>query len=242
MVAKAKTLRSGIFLIFIALIQTIILSQGSSAMAFSQGGIGEITHSIRVNGGLATGINCNITIFYPNNTVLIDFQGMTDRTDHFNYTLNGNQTSLKGMYNYDVTCFSSSENKTERFEYIVNAGGVDPSSERTDAITRTLYIVFVIGIIFFITYFFSKHPTLKWTWFLLGMMMFLIVMNFVFISLQDEVVNPKIEGFFSFFITSFYIIFWFLFVILAILWIVTIIATFLWHNHKKEMTRYGKEF
>ena len=64
-----------------------------------------------------------------------------------------------------------------------------------------------MALILFISFFFaSQSMPVKWTVFILGMLFFLMGINTIFLSLQDEVINPNLENFFSGFLAiSFYL-------------------------------------
>jgi hypothetical protein len=71
------------------------------------------------------------------------------------------------------------------------------------------------------------------------MMFFLQAVSILFTGMQDEVVNPKIEGYFSFLATSSFILFWFAFGILGVLWIVTTFQTILFNKKQKQKEQFG---
>ena len=64
---------------------------------------------------------CNITIYDPNNAVIINNKAMTNSISYFNYTLlNVNNNYSLGLYKCDMTCtdFGSSGSQTFYFEVI----------------------------------------------------------------------------------------------------------------------------
>jgi len=232
-------------LIFVSLFIAIAFLPFVQGLAFEQNSEANLTHPIRVSGGLPPpSVLCNITIIDPNKNTLVDFLAMTriDNGKYYNYTLNTNQTAIIGKYDYDITCLSSSINKTESFEFYINPGGIDPSETKTQALTRTIYFLAGVGLIFFVAFLFSRegNPTYKYTYLILSALFFLISTNFIFISLQDEVVNPKIQNFFSSFVAVSFYIFWFLGFILAALWIIAIINTLILKNNERQMRSLGE--
>lgn len=135
----------GILFLFILSFFVIFLSQVNevSGLAGKQNQSLDLTHSVRVGGGIGA-VNCNLTVWNPNNIVLVNFEQMTNSLNYFNYTLNENQTGIRGTYNYDVTCFSPAGlNETQSFNFFINLSGIEPSESRTQALTRTIYFFFV---------------------------------------------------------------------------------------------------
>ncbi len=224
-------------LIFILLI--VVGAALVSSLAFRQNSIGDIRHSVRVEDGIPPSTaTCNMTLFYPNRTVFVDFQAMTNQVDDFNYTLNESQTSVIGKYDYDITCFSGSLNKTDTFELFINPGGVEPSATKTDAISRAIYVIFTLGILLFISFLLTKENfVFKYTFFLLSLLFFLIAINFIFIGLQDDVVNPTVQDFFSSFTAISFILYWFFGFAIFTLWTVAIINTLIYKNNIKQAER-----
>lgn len=224
---------------FILLIITISLS--SAIDTYSQNSDVDLKHPVRLNGAVSSGINCNISIYKPDNTVLIDFEPMTDNGDYFNYTLNSTQTAIKGIYNYDVTCIGGGENQTDSFDFLINLGGVEPSDSRTHTQTRNILIFFGLALMFFISIFLSKSFPIKLTFFLCMIWFMLMGINFAYISIGDEVLNSNVENFFSFFLTISYYANYFIFVAIIILWMITLFVNISNINKQKKAMRYGTE-
>lgn len=222
---------------FILLIITISLS--SAIDTYSQNSDVDLKHPVRLNGAVSSGINCNISVYKPDNTVLIDFKPMTDNGDYFNYTLNSTQTATKGVYNYDITCIGAGENQTDSFDFLINLGGVEPSDSRTHAQTRNILVFFGLAIIFFISIFFARSFPVKLTFFLLVVWFLLIGINFIYIAIGDEVLNPSVENFFSFFLTLSFYANYFIFISIFILWMITLFVNVLQVNKRRKATKYG---
>jgi len=220
-------------LFFIALIPLV------NSLAFTQNEEGEIVHAVRVGGGLpGSSTNCNISIFYSNGSNFIDFDAMTNSNDVFNYTLNNSQTTIIGKYNYAVSCTNGNLNDTKEYEFFINPGGVEPSQSRTDSLTRTIYFLFGISILFFIAFLFTngkENITLKYSFILLSLLFFLISTNTIFISLQDEISNPRLINFFSSFTRISFILYWFIGFLLMAIWVLTFFVTIF--SSMKDKTR-----
>ncbi|HEX9804498.1 MAG TPA: hypothetical protein VGA67_02355 [Candidatus Dojkabacteria bacterium] len=212
----------------------------SAIQSYPQGSVVEIKHPVRVDGGIPASALCNISVYNPHNTtLLVNFLGMTNSGDYFNYTLNTSQTTTKGIYNYDITCESAGLNATNSFQFLINLGGTEPTEQRTSSQTRTIAIFFVLGILSFIAIFFVKMFPIKITMFLIMIWFFLIGINLTYLSIQDELVNTSMEGFFSFFLVVAFYSNYFIFISIAIIWILTFFTTFLEKKRQKKEDRYG---
>lgn len=218
----------------------LLLAPSVYAVAYPQGSDIDIKHPVRVDGYLGTGVLCNISVMYPNGTLLVDFKPMTDNGDYFNYTLNSSKTTIKGDYTYCITCQASSigSNQTSCFNFLINLGGVDPSQQRTDTTSLSIYFMFGLGILLFIGFIFSSKPPVRYTFFLGALLFFLIAINMIFISLQDEVINSKVEGFFSFFTSISFIFYWFIGSLIFLIWIITFIVNIMKTMEVKKRARY----
>jgi len=199
----------------------------------------DIKHPVRIDGAVPTGVGCNITVIHPNDSILIDFQEMTDNSNYFNYTINGTNLTTKGLYNYDITCSNGTISNTEGFQFFLNQGGIEPSESRTGALTRTIFIFLILaGVSFFVSYH-SKRMPVKVSLFLLMIWFILMAINFSFISLQDEVVNIALEEFMEFFVVIGFQAHWFILLSIAIIWIVTFFVNFKENIQLKKNKRYG---
>jgi hypothetical protein len=68
---------------------------------------------------------------------------------------------------------------------------------------------------------------------------FLIGINLTYISMQDELVNTRVEGFFSFFLVIAFYANYFIFISIAIVWVMTFFTTFLERKRQKKEDKYG---
>ena len=228
--------------LLVVLILMYVLSFGL-VTAEKQGEKVDLRVPVRINGGLGA-VNCNITVIDPNNTIIVDFLEMTDQISYQNYTLNSTQTSVKGTYNYCVTCSSAGGlNQTKCFDFFVNPSGIEPTQQRTDSITRSVYFLFGIAIIMFLAFFFATQSVpVKWTVFAIGVVFFVMGINTIFISMQDEVINPVLENFFSGFLVISYYFYYFVAVLLIILWAFTFINTWLYKKNMKNIAKFGGNY
>ena len=228
-----------VFQTLICLIFLIGLVSGAST--YQQSTDIDIKHPIRIDGGIPVSTTCNISIYYPNNSVLVDFKSMTDQGDYFNYTIPSSLTSIKGIYNYDISCTNGDLNSTESFDFLVNLGGVEPSTSRTDTTTRNIIIFFGLAAFCFVGFIFTNKFPVKASLFLIMIWFILMGLSISFISLQDEVVNPTIESFFSIFLTISFYANWFIFSFIMIIWGITFFVSIFDFNKQKKREKYGEE-
>lgn len=226
----------------VLLLFSVLIFIPSVSAAISQGQPADISHSVRVDGGEApAGTSCNITIFFANDTKLVDFQEMTRGTGAvYNYSLNQTQTAIKGDYTYDVTCVSpDNRNSTQSFSMSINYGGIDPSESRTGATSRAIYIVFGLAILSFLAFMYFQKEVIKYTFFLMAILFVVITINFLFLGFQDEVVNPKVEAFFSAMTAISFYIYWFIAALIFILWLFAFINTTMQSMKEKKSRKFG---
>lgn len=70
--------------------------------------------------------NCNITIFYPDHTILADGVEMTYNENYFNYSLTSEQTNILGEHSAQVLCVTSLDNGFSTFNYLITLSGEEP--------------------------------------------------------------------------------------------------------------------
>lgn len=230
-----------IFLILVVMLIPLVM--GATEFFVDKDVVYDIKVSCDKDGGLCTATaECNLTINYPNSTILLDNQRMDNLNNgYFNYTLNENQTTPSGEYRTRVSCLDGGLNDTANFIYEVNPTGIRPSDQKTESLTRSIYFIFGIGILCFIGFLFIKPVPVKWTFFLVAILLFVVALNTLFIGLQDEVVNPKLETFFSGALTIAFILYWFIGFLIFFLWMVTFIMTIMDRMEVKKMRRLDQE-
>jgi len=230
-----------VILIFVIVLIALPLVTAADSFIVPQSSIYDLKVSCAKDGGLcsATAL-CNITVNYPNSSILVDNQIMTNLDNgYFNYTLNDNQTSVKGEYNGRAWCVDTGVNDTQTFTYSVNPTGIRPTESRTESVTRSVYFIFGIGSLLFVAFLFTKKPPIKWTYFIFAIIFFLIALNTLFISMQDEVINPKLETFFSSFTVISFYFYWFAAGLLILMWVFTFLNTMLLKKNLDNVRRFG---
>lgn len=210
----------------------------SSLDAYTQGEDANIREVVRVNDGLPSALtSCNVTIWYPNGTLLKFNQPMTFNYTTFNYILNSTFTQIKGEYPYEASCVLGGLNKTKESSFFINAGGVEPNEQRALTISRSIYFIFGLGILLFIAFLFTRKLPIKITLLLMAVLFFLISLNLVFLDLQNSLTNPKFEEFFDGFTAISFILYWLIGVGIFALWMITFIVTILTKRIKAKADR-----
>jgi len=232
-------------LIILIIFGMVLISFASAETTFyvTKGESHTIKFSCERDGAMCpASTTCNITINYPNSTVLINNSVATNHYDgYFGYDLNENQTTPSGEYSTRVSCTDGNLNETSTFIYEVNPTGIRPSDQKTESITRAIYFIFGISILLFVVFAFTKNtPPVKWTFFIFSFIFFLIGINLIFISLQDAVINPRLETFFDGFTAISWIMYYFLAALLIIIWIFTTINTYLFKKNLANARRFGE--
>ena len=66
---------------------------------------------------------CNITILYPDSTLLVSDGNMTYNNNYFNYTLTSTQTSILGEYAITVLCYNSNNASFSTYTFEILQSG-----------------------------------------------------------------------------------------------------------------------
>jgi hypothetical protein len=184
---------------------------------------------------------CNLSIYYFNSTIILkDVTSTNLGNGEFVRNLTINDTKNTGEYKMNIVCYDGGVNNSLPVYYEVNPSGIRSSQERTNTISRSVYFMLIIAVLLFLAFLFiSKSVPAKWTYFALSMLFFLISINLIFTSLQDETINPKLETFFESFTSISWIMYWFIGGLLIIIWGVTFINTWIYKNNLENARRFG---
>jgi len=88
---------------------------------------------------------CNITIFKPDNTIVIEGQATTNKGTHHSYSLTPAQTSDLGEHRVIVTCQDGSENGLSTFSYYITETG-----EAAGEYRFAIYLIIILSWLLFI--------------------------------------------------------------------------------------------
>lgn len=180
-----------------------------------------------------------LTITFPNETILVANKSMTSNENFFNYTLNETETNFTGQFTGRLLFSNGNSSGYTEFTYTLNPTGIPPTESRTNALTRTIYLFFLIAILLFTAFIFIKMSLpAKLTISSIGLIFLMIGFNTVFISLQDEVVNPKLETFFETFTVVSYYLTWFIGGMLILMWLLTFFQTYFYKKLQRDSARF----
>lgn len=184
---------------------------------------------------------CSVTVSYPNGTTFLN-NASALRTTNI-YEINLTQNSLSGFYPYTPHCSNGTSGGVSETQlyYLVTPSGIEFSDTKTTALSRSIYIIFAIALILLISGFLFKGPLpIKYTLLIIGGIFILVTINLVFVTLQDAVVNPAIEGFFDFFVAASWYMYWFAGGLIILLWFVTVLNTFMRKKTETLLRRFGE--
>lgn len=183
---------------------------------------------------------CYLTLKDDIGNIVIDDRNMTRQTNgEYNTTLFGTEIDDSGEYEASVFCTNGNDNGFRTFSLLINPTGIRPSEERTSALTRTITIFFLLAVLSFFALFFVRSYPVKFTLFILMVWFVLMGINVGFVSLQDEVVNPNIENFMSFFFVITTKAHYFMLFGIAVIWMITFFANF---QKIKESKQGGDDY
>jgi len=229
-------------LVFISL-TFIPLISGATSFYVEQSKNYSITFTCEIDDAVcSSSALCNISISYtPNSTNLVDNVATTNLLNsRFEYNLTANNNAVKGEYKSTVVCYDGIANGTTSFYYEVNPTGIRSSEQRTDTISRSIYFFFILGILFFVAFLFTKQSTpVKWTFFGIALLFFLSTLNLLLLSIQDEFLNPRFEDFFEGFTVISWVLYRFILIFFAFIWILTFIQTWLLKKNLALARKFG---
>lgn len=186
---------------------------------------------------------CRITVHYPNLTNMISDKNMTFTTPYYNYTLNTNNTAVKGEYQTIVTCEGQVEDGFSVFTYLVNPTGIRPSAERVGTLGRGIWIIAAFGLVSLFGFIFIQQPpAAKYAMLILSFTFWLIAINITFVSITDEIVNPNLETFFDFFTAASFYMYWFFGALFIFLMIIGFFQNVVYKQNMRKFENFGGEF
>ena len=100
--------------------------------------------------------SCNVTVAYPNNSLLFENQGASFNTDHYNITITN--TDILGSYSYLIYCTNGTDHGAQPdLSYIVNLTGEDLN------ISKTMLYIFIL-IVTLVIFLLSLYGSIKIPW------------------------------------------------------------------------------
>lgn len=144
-----KNLRTAYF--FLVLMFTIILLMGSASaqLMYKQNDIISVRIPCINNGSYCSpSATCNLTVSYPNSSILINNQPMTNSFSFFNYTIN--TTDAIGEYFSSMSCIDGTISGTSTFIITITPSGFEVSTGQS--IIYVIAIAFSVVILFLLLY------------------------------------------------------------------------------------------
>ncbi|KKN06155.1 hypothetical protein LCGC14_1080130 [marine sediment metagenome] len=201
-------------------------------------------HVFNISNGLRltnTTTSCGFHLFNSSGNHIIDQQEMTFNEFGFDweYEASPGNFTLAGDYSYLVVCNETNFGGLISIGFHVTESGFSINEGNSTILFTVILFMMILGTIF-ITAFFKKEGKfqVKWTFFVLGYILFLSGLTLTQISLRDSLVNPAITNFLDTFLATGFIIFWFAFGLLIIIWIITTLQTLLFDKIQKNIQKF----
>ena len=181
----------------------------------------------------------NITrINYPNSSIAISDVQMTQMGSYFNYSFS--DTNTVGRYIVNGIGDLGGVNTVWTYYFDVNPSGIEPTDQRTSATTRATWFLFGVATLLLLgSFFFAIATPYRLTMVIIGFMFLLIGVNVIFVSLNDEVVNPKLVNLFDNITAVTFYLFWFCLTLIFVLWIFTFFVTVMDKKSLRQSQKYG---
>jgi len=142
----------------------------------------------------------------------------------FNYTYKN--SDIVGEYINTMTCKQGGNNGTGTFTVEITPTGDSISKEaQASSVTRSIVVILIIAVLFFIAFLFITHPPLKWSFFLLAIFFLVMTVNVVSISLSNEAGNKNISNIFDKLGALSYYMYYFVAGLIIFIWIFSIFNT-----------------
>jgi len=135
-----------------------------NGLSYQQGQDINIRHPIRINGGVDSSILANITIQYPNNSLIVNSGGMSydSSSQTYNYTLLSGFTNEVGTYNYCITSTGGGLNDTSCFSFDITPSGFDRiNTGEGISLFGSSLLILIISLLFFLGFMKSENLPLK---------------------------------------------------------------------------------
>ncbi len=133
-----------------------------SALIYEEGSIIDLKIPCFNNGTFCSGsAACNLTVLYPDYTILIEKAAMENQGTYHNYTLNTTHSSTVGEHSVIVSCTDVGYSGQSTFNYDITPTGQEiTSSQGLVSIGLIMSIIFLSFIFCFYGHKFSESPKL----------------------------------------------------------------------------------
>ncbi len=133
-----------------------------SALIYEEGSVIDLKIPCFNNGTFCSGSAiCNLTVLYPDYTILIDKVAMENKGTYHNYTLNTTHSSTVGEHSIITSCTDGAYSGQSTFTYEITPTGQEiTSSQGLVSIGLIMSIIFLSFIFCFYGHKFSESPKL----------------------------------------------------------------------------------
>lgn len=130
---------------------------------------------------------CNLTIFYPNDSLFLNGVGMVNRGTYFSYNLTANETGVLGLYKQQVVCSDVGESGFSLSEFRITRDGLNNELNGLNVIGSILAVIFVITLFIVLGFVLEKkHPVLAVPLIFVGFFLIILLINVARIGLNPE--------------------------------------------------------
>jgi len=184
---------------------------------------------------------CNISIRYPNSSIMVDNINMTNNNNGiFSVDLTQENITTLGEHNWDMFCCDAGSCDEGHGSFKVTTSGFEVDESNSLIFLISIGFLIVLSIVTFLG--FAKldaKPQAKYSFLIVSSMLFLAALNLISIVINDSLLNNKIASFFDTFTSISFLFYWFGFGLLAILWFITILNTILFKQKLKKEQMFG---
>jgi hypothetical protein len=146
MVNETKTKVTALLLAMAFLFVWLAAATSADSLVYKQGQEVDLKIPCYVNGSYCSaGATCDITIQYPNGTLLVSNQAMDYNPSYFNYTLYPAQTTAIGNYPCSMVCVDGGESGYKDFTFEITTTGAGNEL----MINIIAFILIIIAILIF---------------------------------------------------------------------------------------------
>jgi len=143
---------------------------------------------------------CQITIYYPNQSIMISNESMSHNAVYFNYTLDSSQIKAIGEYGVFTSC-QGDENGFSTFNFLVTASGQEKINFGEGlSLFGSLIVIIIIAIFFFTISFLFQNYAVKLVFIGLASMILVISVLFALVTVMQNLGGYQsfVEGYTSF--------------------------------------------
>lgn len=198
----------------------------------------------RSNGLELTNVTTNCSFHLINSSgshiFISDLTPFNDTLEHWELEIGGGNFSQVSKMAYVISCVSLGDfGGFASSSFVVTESGFSINEGNATLLYTIILFMMVVGTIFFIA--FTKKGDkfqIKWTFFVVGYILFLSALTLTQISLRDSLVNPVIISFLDSFLSIAFLLFWFSFGLLLVIWFLTTLQSLLLKKAQRNMEKY----